>query len=298
MRTSRNLSTACKVGQVSGSAEDTRWPHPGSVAASGFTLLELLVVVVITITLGGLLLVPALARTNPSVKAWQCINNLKQWSQAMRLYAGDNLDLIPRDGFDHTGLWPGSDGGHADSKAWFNLLPQFLAERSLNDYWNDAGIPMERLPFPGGKGKLWHCPSASMSAADVASISGGGAEGFFSVDMNSELKKQTADVNFAYPLTSKLTSFVKPSATVVFFECAFNPRTEVVNGSPQYNSVNPANRGAVSWGGTTRVAPSAFSTVRLRFAAPSPSPTVRAPTNRASQILSGTHRTGPCTHRL
>jgi prepilin-type processing-associated H-X9-DG protein len=40
----------------------------------------------------------------------------------------------------------------------------------------------------------------------------------------------------------KVTSLRQPVATVFMFDCAFDPVTEVVNASPQYNSVNPANR--------------------------------------------------------
>jgi prepilin-type N-terminal cleavage/methylation domain-containing protein/prepilin-type processing-associated H-X9-DG protein len=210
---------------------------------SGFTLVELLVVILM-IALGALMLVPALARTNPSVKAWQCINNLKHWGLAMRLYAGDNADGIPRDGIDSTGVYPGGNGAHADTHAWFNLLPQYMAEKTLNDYWNSPDFNNDRaacIPFPGGKGKIWHCPSASMTSADVAVV-GGGAEGFFSYDMNTDLKKQTSVGNTSYPHMPQLADFPKPSATVLFFDCAFNPRTEIVNSASQFNSVNPANR--------------------------------------------------------
>jgi prepilin-type processing-associated H-X9-DG protein len=40
----------------------------------------------------------------------------------------------------------------------------------------------------------------------------------------------------------KLINIKKPSSTVFMFDCAFNPVTEVVNSSPTFNSVNPANR--------------------------------------------------------
>jgi prepilin-type processing-associated H-X9-DG protein len=45
-----------------------------------------------------------------------------------------------------------------------------------------------------------------------------------------------------YPNMPRMTGFLQPSATVFMFDCVFNPVTEVVNGSPEYNSVNPANR--------------------------------------------------------
>ena len=40
----------------------------------------------------------------------------------------------------------------------------------------------------------------------------------------------------------KLGILPKPSATVLMFDVVFNPVTEIVNASPQFNSVNPANR--------------------------------------------------------
>jgi len=206
-----------------------------------FTLIELLVVIAIIAILAALLL-PALSRAKAQAQRANCLSNLKQWGLAMHLYASDNADGIPRDGMDHTGIYPGSDGGHADINAWFNLLPPFVAERTLIDYWNAPGGNMAaKLPFPGGKGKIWHCPSATMTPDDVATV-GGGAEGFFSYDVNIDLKKETADANIAYPRMRKITNFRNPSATVLLFDCVFNPRSEIVNGSPQFNSVNPANR--------------------------------------------------------
>jgi prepilin-type N-terminal cleavage/methylation domain-containing protein len=211
---------------------------------TAFTLIELLVVIAIIAILAAMLL-PALNRAKESAKRVNCLSNLKQWGLAMHLYAGENGDTIPRDGMSSSGTYPGSgtDGNHADPNAWFNTLPQLVAERTLNSYWNDPGGNMSlKLPFPGGKGKIWHCTAATMTPSDVSTISGGGAEGFFSYVMNIDLKKQTKTENFAYPTMPKIGNFLKTSATVMLYDCVFNPRTEVVNSSPQYNSVNPANR--------------------------------------------------------
>jgi len=207
-----------------------------------FTLIELLVVIAIIAILAAMLL-PALARARSKAQRANCVSNLRQWGLSMHLYAGDNSDGIPRDGMDHTGVYPGTDGAEKDMHAWFNLLPPFVAEKTLAEYASAPGGNMAaKLPFPGGKGKIWHCPSASMTADDVNTVVGHGAHGFFSYDMNIDLKKRTPTSNIEYPRMRKVSDFKNPTATALLFDCVFNPHSEIVNSSPQYNSVNPANR--------------------------------------------------------
>src|SRR5262249_33507447 len=61
---------------------------------------------------------------------------------------------------------------------------------------------------------------------------------------NIDLKKAPPDGStyMTYPRMPKLGDLHKPSATVLMFDVVFNPSTEIVNASPQFNSVNPANR--------------------------------------------------------
>ena len=223
--------------------------HPTLTAKRGFTLIELLVVIAIIAILAAMLL-PALAKAKEKAKQASCTSNLRQWGLAIQMYVNDNSDRMPRDGMNSGGTYGAGDSKQANT--WFNLLPELVGERPLAYYTTNfattgAGAAQknsELVPFPGGKGKIFQCTGARMTGGDFATIdtTGSGADGFFSYDMNIDLKKKDSTINFAYPQMPKLTAIPKPTDTVFLFDCVFSPSTEVVNGSPQYNSVNPANR--------------------------------------------------------
>lgn len=60
----------------------------------GFTLIELLVVIAIILILAAMLL-PALAKARESARRAVCAGQLRQLSNILYLYAGDNNDKFP-----------------------------------------------------------------------------------------------------------------------------------------------------------------------------------------------------------
>jgi prepilin-type N-terminal cleavage/methylation domain-containing protein/prepilin-type processing-associated H-X9-DG protein len=250
-------------------------------AQQGFTLIELLVVIAIIAILASLLL-PALSKAKIEARKAQCLGQNKQWGLAEQMYTSDNHDHVAADGWGNASTGNGVSGypnysqalgwGTPDDPiAWFNLLPLYVNEHPLT-YYHKNPMPQPPansdfywlFPFPGYRGSpIWNCPDASMSLQEATSAKGSAIEGeggYFSMVQNLDLRRvigsatsatdlgedySSTDLVNGYPTTLKLTTLPKPispSKLVLFFDSAFSPKHEIVNGSPQYNSINPAVR--------------------------------------------------------
>jgi prepilin-type N-terminal cleavage/methylation domain-containing protein/prepilin-type processing-associated H-X9-DG protein len=199
-----------------------------------FTLIELLVVIAIIAILAALLL-PALSSAKDRAKSINCLSNLRQWGIGLQVHITDNGDMLPRDGTDDGGQYgvdtgattgPGSPN---DDYAWFNVIPAVMADHPFSNYWNQpGGNPMLKLPYPNGKGKIWHCTAAISDPNDT--FLQAGSFGFFSYCMNIDLKASTPITGsygkIPYPAMPKASTVPNPSATVLLTEQAFSPLHE------------------------------------------------------------------------
>jgi prepilin-type N-terminal cleavage/methylation domain-containing protein/prepilin-type processing-associated H-X9-DG protein len=117
--------------------------------ATGFTLVELLVVIALVSVLAALLL-PSLARAKQKGCQVNCLGNLKQFTFALQLYATESTDFYPPNPEDGN-LIPGHNWcpGTAGAGDGDEFNPDILQDTSL----------CLIAPYLSDNKNIWHCPS-------------------------------------------------------------------------------------------------------------------------------------------
>src|SRR5262245_24095421 len=104
-------------------------------SASGFTRLDLLMIVAF-LGLAVLVQLPLMANSREGGHQAVCMNNLRQLSLAMLMYAEENQDVVPEEG---NTILPISAAENA--YAWYNLAVQPRYPRLL-DLYQSANPPL------------------------------------------------------------------------------------------------------------------------------------------------------------
>ena len=106
-----------------------------AIKRSGFTLVELLVIIAIIGLLAGLVL-STLARARENGRVARCVSNLRQWGLALQLYMGDYDDYIPRRG---QGVQPLAIINRPED--WFNCLPRYAGAQAFSNLVAQGAAP-------------------------------------------------------------------------------------------------------------------------------------------------------------
>lgn len=129
---------------------------------SGFSLIEILVVVALLALLAALLF-PAFAASREKARASSCLENYHQIGVALHLYAQDSDDLTPVDGGSFSGIIQDC-APYTHSSRMF-ICPDdddYVAEGRAGSYRMPSLY--QGLPISGG----WQNPYVGGQAADVA----------------------------------------------------------------------------------------------------------------------------------
>jgi prepilin-type N-terminal cleavage/methylation domain-containing protein/prepilin-type processing-associated H-X9-DG protein len=175
----------------------------------GFTLIELLVVIAIIAILAGLLL-PALANAKKRAQASACLNNMRQWGLAFRMYADEHEDSVPEEG---NTILPINNPNNAE--AWYNAVAPVAGQSSLLALYTQGNIPGL------GSRTLYSCPSA-----EAPSFTPSVNRAYFMYGMNGRLCINRSTRAGPPPIgNTKLTSVKRPTDTIFIAECNGNSPT-------------------------------------------------------------------------
>jgi len=201
-------------------------PAPQSRDAEAFTLIELLSVILV-VGFGVVVLVPALARTQPASKSFLCLNNHRQLVNAWRMYSADNNDRVANN-FGVTEVLDSISAGQLDN--WANNVMSWgtsssvLDRANTNQAWVTDGVLGKYADAPVS---AYHCPAdiylsppqrASGWTARLRSVSMNNVFGRFS---KSPFDPTAQGINWAfsqYLQYLKSTQVTKPAKTWLFID--------------------------------------------------------------------------------
>ena len=105
---------------------------PAKFHRTGFTLMEMLVVIAI-ITVLAAIAYPLIARMRANANKLFALNRMKNLAAAANTYAGTHNGILPSEDVVGADGWASSISPEAE-KTWYNALPRQMGEKALGDF--------------------------------------------------------------------------------------------------------------------------------------------------------------------
>jgi prepilin-type processing-associated H-X9-DG protein len=205
------------------------------IREEGFTLTELLVVV-LTIGILAVLLLPGLAGTKPNSQAFQCLENERQMVLAWQMYSDDNGGKLAPN-------YPqGTTGGSPSTQPTLNAQPNWVAGVMATTEVTNTAMLIDHVRYPNGAflGPYIKTAAPFKCPADksVSLIFGMKVPRCRSISMNNFLGAPSVPKDDGssgqYPTYTKMTAIPGPSITFV----TLDERADSINDGTFFVGVN------------------------------------------------------------
>lgn len=159
-----------------------------------FTIIELMVVIAIIAILASMLL-PVLGQAKRKAQSIACVNKVRQWGMALKMYTDDHQEKYPYDGTSRMPINAGPNKG-----AWYNSAASYVGSDGLTNLYSS-----KRFPIPG-KSSMFMCPrTTNLMLRSMPTIN----KPFFAYGMNGRLVSSRR-----IPITED--KLLRPVQTIVF----------------------------------------------------------------------------------